>query len=249
MGVVRKGEKQFTANALSIVAHGADPKLGDALIRFGTVTLVGDHRQAAVPLGIRNEALNTDALLIVTAGVGRLVGAVLVMLAGHRGRVLPLQQRMARAFEAVEMGQAGTVPVDIVAVRKVIVRDALLVDFTRSTQGNGFLDALGALSAGQKSLLADAGLGLLVAVRVVRVAGTLATDFVRRFVVHRLTRGFVPVGRLDTLAGALDARGVEVGSPEDRAVRILGTIQVDNLARSNGLQDEPKGHHHQNGVL
>lgn len=139
--MIRKREERLAALALALTAHGSDAQLGDALVRFGTVVLVLDHRQAAVPFGVGHEPVHADTLALVTAGVGRVVRAVHVLLARNRNRcfvhVRTLDHRVARVLEVEEVLQAGTIPEDVLTVREGIVHDALLVHLARSIQRDG----------------------------------------------------------------------------------------------------------------
>lgn len=71
------------------------------------------------------------------------------MLAGHRVIFSGSHQnRVTRVLEPDEAMATGTIPVGVVTVREVIVRDALFIDLAGSTQRYGFVDAPFALSAG-----------------------------------------------------------------------------------------------------
>lgn len=181
--MIRKREERLATLALALTAHGSNAQLGDALVRFGTVALELDHRQAAVPFRVGHEPMHADTLALVTAGVGRVVRAVHILLARNRNRrfvhVGTLDHRVARVLEVEEVLLAGTIVEDILTVREGIVHDALFVHFARSIQRDRLADASLHLSAGHESVLADAHLARLVAERVLRIARTRATDLVR----------------------------------------------------------------------
>lgn len=180
--MIRKGEELLTAQTIPLATNGSHPKLSDALIRLGTVSLVLYHRKTTVPLRIGHESLHADAVAQVAAGVRGGVGADFVVRAGKRDRgfVVPgaCDDGVARVLEVKEVRQAGTVQVGIVAVREGIVHDALLVHFAGSVERYGLADALFCLPAGDESFLADAHLGRLVAERVLRIARTSTADLV-----------------------------------------------------------------------
>lgn len=115
---------------------------------------------------------------------------------------------VAGVLEVLEMRQAGTVQVRVVTVREGIVHDALLVHFAGSVEGDGLVDALLCLPARNESFLADAHLGRLVAVRVLRVARTSTANLVGVDVVGGQTLLKISILHADALASPVDARGV-----------------------------------------
>lgn len=229
--MIRKREEQFAALALALTAHRSNAQVGDALVRLGTVALVLSHREAAVPLGVGHESLHANALALVTAGVGRVVCAVHVVLAGNRDRCLvdmrTLDHRVARVLEVEEVLLTGTVREGVLTARERIVHDALLVHFAGSIQRDRLTDASFHLSAGHESVLAGTHPARLVAVRILRVARTLATDLVRvcNLLGYALAR--VSSFQAGTIAGTIDARGVVEKTFEGRTVRVSCTAKIE----------------------
>lgn len=154
VSVHREREVLFIANALTLATQGTDAKLGDALIRVATVLFVVNHRQAGGVLGIRNESSSTDALFLMADGVCGAVGAVRILLAGkltgscqfiedilisgkHFKQRLLTYDGMARVLVDNKVIGTGTIAVNVVAVREVIINNALLIDLAGITQCNG----------------------------------------------------------------------------------------------------------------
>lgn len=77
--MIRKGKKLLTTQAIPLTTYGSHPKLSDALVRLGTISLILDHRQTTVPLRIGHETLHADAVAQLTAGVRDVLGAVFVV--------------------------------------------------------------------------------------------------------------------------------------------------------------------------
>lgn len=155
VSVHREREVLFIANALALATQRTDAKLGDALVRVATLLFVVNHRQTGSVLGIRNEASPADALLLMAGGVCGAVGAVRILLAGKLTgryeftvdilvfgkdviqRMLLTYDGMTRVLVDDKVIGAGTIAVQVVAVREVIVHYALLIDLAGLTQCNG----------------------------------------------------------------------------------------------------------------
>lgn len=238
--VIGKSKELLTAQAVPFATNRSHPELSDTLVGLGTVALVLYHRKATVPrIAVGHESLHADALAQVAGRVRCQLCAIFVVgtrLWDHgRGIVAVVllrafDDRVARVLEVQEVLQAGTVQVRIVAMGEGIVHDALLVHFARPVEGNGLFDAFFLLTAGDESFLADAHLGRLVAVRVLRVTRTCAADLVRVDIVRGQTLLGVPILPADALAGSVDARGVGKGILEGkRAVRVDGAVQIDEV--------------------
>lgn len=233
VGVHREREVLFIANALTLAAQRTDAELGDALIRVATLLFVVNYRQAGSVLGIRHESRSTDALLLVADGVCRAVGAVRILLAG---KLTGRYDRMTRVLVDYKVIGTGTIVVDVVAVREVIVNNALLINLAGLTQGNGLTHTMLPLSARYEALLADAKLGLLVTVGVLRKARALSPYLIGCLDNHRLAIGLIPAVHQLAVAYPIGARAFNGTALEHLAVLIILAAQLDQFAGTNGSQ-------------
>lgn len=203
VSVHRERKVLFIANALSLATQRTDTKLGDALVRVATLLFVVNYRQTGGVLGVRNESSLADALLLMAEGVCGAVGTLRILLTGQlTGRY----DGMTQVLVDYEVIGTGTIVVDIVAMREVIVHYALLIGLAVPTQGNGLTQALLSLSARNEALLAHAQLGLFVTDGVFRMARALSSYLIGRFDNCRLAIGFIAPVRQLAVACSLGAR-------------------------------------------
>lgn len=161
VGVHRKRKVQLVADTLALAAHGSFSKLGDALVRVDADLLVLDYQQAGAVFRVGYESFVADALLLLTDGVFRSVRTICVAFAGC---ISSGNDGVARVLEHQKVVRTGTVVMDIVAVGKVIISNALFIDFAWISQRNGFTDTLFASSTWQESILTGTKLRFLIAV-------------------------------------------------------------------------------------
>lgn len=231
VSVHRKRKVLFIANALALATQGTDAKLGDALIRVATLLFVVNHRQTGSVLGIRNEFSSADALFLMADGVCGAVGAVRILLAG---KLTGRYDGMARVLVDDKVIGAGTITVNVVAVREVIVNYALLIDLAGLSQCNGLTHTFLPLSARYEALLADAQLSLLVTVGVLRKARALSPYLIGCLDNHRLTIGLIaPVHHL-AVAYPIGARAPNGTALEHFAIFIILAAKLDQFAGTNG---------------
>lgn len=152
LGIHRERIVLLVANAFPFAAQRSDAQLGDALVRIATLLFVVNHRQTGGVLCVRYKTSRADALLFVAYGVGRLVRAVLVLLTELLCRC---DYGMALLLIDDEVVGAGTIQVRVIAMREVIVNNALFIDLAGFSQFNGFAHAPLGLPARNKSLFAN----------------------------------------------------------------------------------------------
>lgn len=190
-----------------------------------------NHRQTGSVLGIRNESSCADALFLIADGVCGAVGAVRILLAG---KLAGSNDGTTRVLVDYEVIGTGTIAVNVIAMREVIINNALLIDLAGLSQFNGLTHTFFALSARYKPFLADAHLGLLVTEGVLRKARTLSPYLIGGLDHHRLTIGLItPVHQL-TVAYPFGARAPNGTALEHFTILIILAAKFDQFAGPNG---------------
>lgn len=231
LGVHRERIVLVAANALALAAERPDAQLGDALVRVATLLFVVRYRQAGGVLGIRHERPTADALLVVADGVGRLVGAVGVLLAGF---IHGCDNGMALVLVDDKVVGTGTIKVYVIAMREVIANNTLLIDLAGFPQFNGLAHTPFRLPAGNEPVLANAQLSFLITVGILRQAGTLSSDLIGRLHNHRFTIGLVTAVDQFTVANTGRARAPDGTALERFAVFVILAAQLDQFTGTNG---------------
>lgn len=231
LGVHRERIVLFAANALALAAERPDAQLGDALVRVATLLFVVRDWQTGGVLGVRHERPTADALLLVADRVGRLVGAVRVLLAGF---FHGCDDGMALVLVDDKVVGTGTIKVYVIAMREVIANNTLLIDLAGFPQFDGLAHTPFRLPAGNETVLANAQLSFLITVGILRQTGTLSSDLIRRLHNHRFTVGLVTAVHQFAVANTGRARAPDGTALERFAVFVILAAQLDQFTGTNG---------------
>lgn len=233
VGIHRERIVLFIANAFALTAQRSDAELGDALVRIATRLFKVHYRQAGGVLGVGHESSPADALVLVADGVGRLIGAVRVLLAGFVSRS---DNRSTLLLEDDKVVGAGTIEMCVIAMREVIINNTLFIDLAGFSQFNGFADTPLPLLARNESIFANAQISFRIAVGIFRMTGTLASNLVGYFDDYRFAIGLITAVYQFAEASTVGARALDGTAIERFALFVIVAVQIEQLAGTNGAQ-------------
>lgn len=142
---------------------------------------------------------------------------------------------MTRVLVDYKVIGTGTIVMNIITVREVIVNYALLIDLAFLPQCNGHTHTFLPLSARYEALLADAQLSLLVTVGIFRKTRALSAYLVRFLDNHRLTIGLITTVHQLAVAYPIGTRALDGTTLEHFAIFIILAAKLDQFAGINGF--------------
>lgn len=116
----------------------------------------------------------------------------------------------------------------------MIANNTLLIDLAGFPQFNGLTHTPFRLPAGNEPVLANAQLSFLIAVGILRQAGTLSSDLIGRLHNHWFTISLVTAIHQFAVANTGGARAPDGTALERFTVFVILTAQLDQFTGTNG---------------